>query len=45
MRTALNRFAVFLLTLLIMMSFLSVPKSTVAYNTKNLTQARVVAKK
>jgi len=45
MRIFLNRLAILLLTLLIMIGFYRVPKSTVAYNTKNLTQISIVAKK
>jgi hypothetical protein len=45
MRIYLNRFLIFALTLLSLMNFFLTPNSTVAYNTKNLTQMNTVAKK
>ncbi len=44
MKLFLNRFAVFVLALLLFMNFYIAPKSIVAYNTKNLTSMNVVAK-
>ena len=41
----LNRFVMLLLSVLVLMNFYVVPRSTIAYNTKNLSQMNIVAKK
>jgi hypothetical protein len=40
----LNRYIVLIIVLLVLINFFVVPKSTVAYNTKNLTTMNVMAK-
>lgn len=44
MRIYLNRCIIFLLALLMLMNFYIIPKSTVAYNTNNLTTLDIMAK-
>lgn len=41
----LNRFVILLLSVLVLMNFYVVPRGTIAYNTKNLVQMNIVAKK
>lgn len=44
MKTYLNICVIFILALLMLMNFYMTPKSTVAYNTKNLTTINIIAK-
>jgi len=44
MKIILNKFAIFILSLFILINFLAVPKSTFAYNTKNLTPLSIMVK-
>lgn len=44
MRFNLNRYIVLVIAFLILMNFYLAPKSTIAYNTKNLTTMNVMAK-
>jgi hypothetical protein len=44
MRNFLNRFMVITIVFLTLINFYLAPKSTVAYNTKNLTTMNIMAK-